>query len=112
MFAFWSYWGPGTAGGAEFAWAVSSTLVILHVEVADDGKVEVEVAPCDMSTLHCIPLSTAKETSLDASGECRACGVSSVAADENVSLESESGRNTRMAAPLSSDAQRCDHRIL
>ena len=39
-------------------------------------------------------LSTAKETSLDASGECRACGVSS-AADENVSLESESGRNTR-----------------
>ena len=95
------------------ACAVSSTVVILHVEVADDGKVEVEVAPCDMSTLHCIPLlSTAKETSLDASGECRACGVSSAAADENVSLESESGRNTRTAAPLSSDAQRCDHRIL
>ena len=63
MFAFWSYWGPGTAGGVEFAWvqacAVSSTVVILHVEVADDGKVEVEVAPCDMSTLHCIPLCQA-----------------------------------------------------
>ena len=53
------------------------------MEVADDGKVEVEVAPCDMSTLHCIPLSTAKETSLGASGECRACGVSSAAADES-----------------------------
>ena len=72
------------------------------MEVADDEKVEVEVAPCDMPThtaLHSAVLSTAKETSLGASGEYRACGVSS-AADENVSLKSESGRNTRTTAPL------------
>ena len=87
--------------------------MILHVEVADDGKVEVEVAPCDMPTLHCIPLSTAKETSLDASGECRACGVSSAAADEKQCIAGiREWKKHTDAAPLSSDAQRCDHRIL
>ena len=83
------------------------------MEVADDGKFEVEVAPCDVPTLHCIPLCTAKETSLDAGCIWRmSCMWSIIAADENVLLESESGKNTRTAAPLSSDAQRCDHRML